>query len=102
MCEVCVSPTGCLGHNPRAWPLSPQDGFPTAEDQAVAERALQEMRELCASARAREDQRRREEKEAQLKQQEAQMQQQPEVRKEPPAPSQGPGGKQGEGEFGCG
>ncbi|XP_045702304.1 mRNA export factor GLE1 [Phyllostomus hastatus] len=74
-----------------------EDGFPTAEDQAVAERALQEMRELCASARAREDQRRREEEAAaQVKQQESQMQQGPEVRKEPPAPSQGPGGKQGE------
>ncbi|KAM5332222.1 mRNA export factor GLE1 [Glossophaga mutica] len=73
-----------------------EDGFPTAEDQAVAERALQEMRELCASARAREDQRRQEEKEAQVKQQESQMQQGPEVGKEPPAPSQGPGGKQSE------
>ncbi|XP_024417955.1 mRNA export factor GLE1 [Desmodus rotundus] len=73
-----------------------EGGFPTAEDQAVAERALQEMRELCANARACADKRRQEEKEAQVKQQESQMQSGLEVCKEPPAPSQGPGGKQNE------
>lgn len=68
----------------------------------MAERALQEMRELCANARACADKRRQEEKEAQVKQQESQMQSGLEVCKEPPAPSQGPGGKQNEGEFWCG
>ncbi|KAK1334085.1 hypothetical protein QTO34_005085 [Cnephaeus nilssonii] len=73
-----------------------EKGFPTAEDQAVAERALQEMRDLLTDARACEDRRRQEEEEAQAKRQEAQMQQGPEVRKECPAPSQGPGGKRSE------
>ncbi|XP_054440261.1 mRNA export factor GLE1 isoform X2 [Pteronotus mesoamericanus] len=73
-----------------------EDSFPTAEDQAVAERALQEMRDLCADVRACEDKRKQEEKEAQRKQQESQVQQGPEVHKESPAPSQGPGVKQNE------
>ncbi|XP_006103203.1 nucleoporin GLE1 isoform X1 [Myotis lucifugus] len=73
-----------------------ENGFPTAEDQAVAESALQEMRDLLTDARACEDKRRQEEEEAQVKRQEAQMQQRPEVRKECPAPSQGPGGKRSE------
>ncbi|KAM7093441.1 mRNA export factor GLE1 isoform 1-T1 [Molossus nigricans] len=71
-----------------------ENGFPTAEDQAVAERALQEMWDLLTSAKACEDKRRQDEEEAQVKRQEAQMQQGPEVHKECPAPSQGPGGKQ--------
>lgn len=71
-----------------------ENGFPTAEDQAVAESALQEMRDLLTDARACEDKRRQDEEEAQVKRQEAQMQQKPEVRRECPAPSQGPGGKQ--------
>lgn len=74
-----------------------ENGFPTAEDQAVAERALQEMRGLMANARALEDKRRQEEEAAQVKRQESQVQQGPEARKESPAPSQGPGGKQKEG-----
>ncbi|CAK6433566.1 unnamed protein product [Pipistrellus nathusii] len=73
-----------------------ENGFPTAEDQAVAERALQEMRELLADARACEDKRRQEEEEAQVKRQESQLQQRPEVRKECPAPSPRPAGKRNE------
>ncbi|XP_032334460.1 nucleoporin GLE1 isoform X2 [Camelus ferus] len=76
--------------------------FPTAEDQAVAERALQEMRDLLVNlqqeiTRACEDKRRQDEEEAQMKRQESQMQQGPEVHKESPAPSQGPGVKQNKG-----
>uniref|UniRef100_A0A8D1KM16 mRNA export factor GLE1 n=1 Tax=Sus scrofa TaxID=9823 RepID=A0A8D1KM16_PIG len=76
-----------------------ENGFPTAEDQAVAERALQEMRDLLANleqeiTRAQEDRRRQDEEEARIKRQESQMQQGPEAHKESPAPSQGPGGKQ--------
>ncbi|XP_022434274.1 nucleoporin GLE1 isoform X1 [Delphinapterus leucas] len=75
-----------------------ENGFPTAEEQAVAERALQEMRDLLVNlqqeiARACEDRRRQDEEEAQVKRQESQVQQGPEVRKEPPASRQGPGGK---------
>ncbi|XP_043422009.1 mRNA export factor GLE1 isoform X1 [Prionailurus viverrinus] len=77
-----------------------ENGFPTAEDQAVAERALQEMRDLLTSlqqeiARACED-KRRQDLEAQVKRQDSHMQQGPEVHRETPAPSQGPGGKQNE------
>nr|XP_031533486.1 nucleoporin GLE1 isoform X2 [Vicugna pacos] len=76
--------------------------FPTAEDQVVAERALQEMRDLLANlqqeiTRACEDKKRQDEEEAQMKRQESQMQQGPEVHKESPAPSQGLGVKQNEG-----
>eukprot|EP00070_Physeter_catodon_P046465 XP_028353359.1 nucleoporin GLE1 isoform X2 [Physeter catodon] len=75
-----------------------ENGFPTAEEQAVAERALQEMRDLLVNlqqeiARACEDRRRQDEEEARVKRQESQVQQGPEVRKEPPASRQGPGGK---------
>lgn len=78
-----------------------ENGFPSAEDHAAAERALQEMRDLLVNlqqeiARASEDKRRQDEEEAQVKRQESQMQQGPEVHKESPAPSQGPGGKQKE------
>ncbi|XP_077707037.1 mRNA export factor GLE1 isoform X2 [Canis aureus] len=78
-----------------------ENGFPTAEDQAVAERALQEMRDLLTSlqqeiARACEDKRRQDEEAAQEKQQESKMQQGPEAPRETPAPNQGPGGKQNE------
>ncbi|XP_011844037.1 PREDICTED: nucleoporin GLE1 [Mandrillus leucophaeus] len=80
---------------------SSESGYPTAESQAEAERALQEMRDLLmnlgqAITRACEDKRRQDEEEAQVKLQEAQMQQGPEAHKEPPATSQGPGGKQNE------
>lgn len=72
----------------------------------MAERALQEMRDLLTSlqqeiARACED-KRRQEKEAQVKRQESHMQQGPEVPGETPAPSQGAGGKQNEGGCWCG
>ncbi|XP_019493068.1 PREDICTED: nucleoporin GLE1 isoform X1 [Hipposideros armiger] len=78
-----------------------ENGLPSAEDHAAAERALQEMRDLLGNlqqevARASEDKRRQDEKEAQVKRQESQRQQGPEVHKESPAPSQGPGGKQKE------
>uniref|UniRef100_A0A8D2EXI2 GLE1 RNA export mediator n=1 Tax=Theropithecus gelada TaxID=9565 RepID=A0A8D2EXI2_THEGE len=80
---------------------SSESGYPTAESQAEAERALQEMRDLLMNlgqeiTRACEDKRRQDEEEAQVKLQEAQMQQGPEAHKEPPATSQGPGGKQNE------
>lgn len=75
----------------------------------MAERALQEMRDLLTNlqqeiTRACEEKRRQDKEEAQIKQQESQRQQGPEVPKEAPAPSQGPGGKQNEGtcECGCG
>uniref|UniRef100_G1Q5K6 mRNA export factor GLE1 n=1 Tax=Myotis lucifugus TaxID=59463 RepID=G1Q5K6_MYOLU len=75
-----------------------ENGVPTAEDQAVAESALQEMRDLLTEARACEDERRRQdEEEARVKRQEAQVQQRPEVHNECPAPSQGPGGTRSEG-----
>ncbi|XP_068409105.1 mRNA export factor GLE1 [Eschrichtius robustus] len=75
-----------------------ENGFPTAEEQAVAERALQEMRDLLVDlqqeiARACEDRRRQDEEEARVKRQESQVRQGPEVCKEPPASRQGPGGK---------
>ncbi|XP_012495175.1 PREDICTED: nucleoporin GLE1 [Propithecus coquereli] len=78
-----------------------ESGYPTAENQAEAERALQEMRDLLKNlgqeiTRACEDKKRQDEKEAQVKLQESQMQQGPEAHKESPAPSQGPGGKQNE------
>uniref|UniRef100_F7I333 mRNA export factor GLE1 n=1 Tax=Callithrix jacchus TaxID=9483 RepID=F7I333_CALJA len=78
---------------------SSESGYPTAESQAEAERALQEMRDLLRNlgqeiARACEDKKRQDEEEAQVKLQEAQMQQGPEAHKEPLASSQGPGGKQ--------
>ncbi|XP_066112141.1 mRNA export factor GLE1 [Saccopteryx bilineata] len=71
-----------------------ENGFPTVEDQAVAERALQEMRDLFRSAKACEDKRRQDEGEAQGKRQESQTQQGPEVREEPPTPSLGSRGEQ--------
>ncbi|XP_005865018.1 PREDICTED: nucleoporin GLE1, partial [Myotis brandtii] len=74
-----------------------EKGFPRAEDQAVAESALQEVRDLLRDARACEDKRGQDEEEAQVKRQEAQMRQRPEVHNECPAPSQGPGGKRSEG-----
>ncbi|XP_003407741.3 mRNA export factor GLE1 [Loxodonta africana] len=79
-----------------------ENDFPTAEDQAMAEQALQEMRDLLTNldqeiTRACEDKRRQNEKEAvQVKQRESQAQQRPEAQKESPAPSQGTGGKQNE------
>ncbi|XP_053417080.1 mRNA export factor GLE1 isoform X3 [Nycticebus coucang] len=78
-----------------------ESGYPTAEDQAEAEQALQEMRDLLTNlgqeiTRACEDKRKQDEAEAQAKLQESKMQQGPEAHKESPAPSEGPGGKQNE------
>uniref|UniRef100_A0A8C6EEI5 mRNA export factor GLE1 n=1 Tax=Microcebus murinus TaxID=30608 RepID=A0A8C6EEI5_MICMU len=78
-----------------------ESGYPTAENQAEAERALQEIRDLLTNlgqeiTRACEDKKWQDEEEAQVKLQESQMQQGPEAHKESPAPSQGPGGKQNE------
>uniref|UniRef100_A0AC11EQ88 GLE1 RNA export mediator n=1 Tax=Ovis aries TaxID=9940 RepID=A0AC11EQ88_SHEEP len=80
---------------------SSENGFPTVEDQAVAEGALQEMRDLLSNlhqeiGRACEEKRRRDEEEARIKQQESQMQQRPEAHKESPVPNQGPGAKPNE------
>uniref|UniRef100_A0A8C2SFH2 Nucleoporin GLE1 n=1 Tax=Capra hircus TaxID=9925 RepID=A0A8C2SFH2_CAPHI len=80
---------------------SSENGFPTVEDQAVAEGALQEMRDLLSNlrqeiGRACEEKRRRDEEEARIKQQESQMQQRPEAHKESPIPNQGPGAKPNE------
>uniref|UniRef100_A0A8C5W5M9 mRNA export factor GLE1 n=1 Tax=Microcebus murinus TaxID=30608 RepID=A0A8C5W5M9_MICMU len=73
-----------------------ESGYPTAENQAEAERALQEIRDLLTNLGACEDKKWQDEEEAQVKLQESQMQQGPEAHKESPAPSQGPGGKQNE------
>uniref|UniRef100_A0ABI7Z3L1 mRNA export factor GLE1 n=1 Tax=Felis catus TaxID=9685 RepID=A0ABI7Z3L1_FELCA len=91
---------GCIRMYELVHRMRGRNGFPTAEDQAVAERALQEMRDLLTSlqqeiARACED-KRRQDLEAQVKRQDSHMQQGPEVHRETPAPSQGPGGKQNE------
>ncbi|XP_068825765.1 mRNA export factor GLE1 isoform X1 [Capricornis sumatraensis] len=80
---------------------SSENGFPTVEDQAAAEGALQEMRDLLSNlhqeiGRACEEKRRRDEEEARIKQQESQMQQRPEAHKESPVPNQGPGAKPNE------
>ncbi|XP_054980362.1 mRNA export factor GLE1 [Sorex araneus] len=80
---------------------SAENRSPTAEDQAAAEKMLQEMRHLLSSlqhevAVACEDKRRQEEEAARAKLQESQMQKAPEVRKDFPAPSPGSGGRQGE------
>ncbi|KAB0363539.1 hypothetical protein FD754_007695 [Muntiacus muntjak] len=78
-----------------------ENGFPAAEDQAAAEGALQEMRDLLSDvhqeiSRACEEKRRRDEEEARIKRQGSQMQQRPEAHKESPVPNQGPGGKPNE------
>ncbi|XP_007942552.1 nucleoporin GLE1 [Orycteropus afer afer] len=78
-----------------------ENDFPTAEDQAAAEQALQEMRDLLTNlqqeiTRACEDKRRQDEEEAQVKQRESQAQQRPEAQKESPAPRHSPGEKKNE------
>lgn len=83
-----------------------QSGYPTAENQAEAEQALQGMRGLLVSlgqeiARACEDKKKQQEKEAQARLQESQMHQGQEAHKESAAPSRGPGDKQQEGGFQC-
>ncbi|XP_075416805.1 mRNA export factor GLE1 isoform X1 [Tenrec ecaudatus] len=77
-----------------------QSDFPSVEDQAVAEQALQEMQDLLRNlqqemTRACEEKRRRDEEAARVRQQEAQVQK-PEAQKAFPAPSAGPAGKQNE------
>ncbi|XP_060056264.1 mRNA export factor GLE1 isoform X2 [Erinaceus europaeus] len=79
-----------------------ENGFPTAEDQAVAERTLQEMRNLLTNlqqevTKACENKHRQDEEEARVKLQESQIKQRSELRKEPSVPSQGQGGKMNEG-----
>ncbi|XP_048200153.1 mRNA export factor GLE1 [Perognathus longimembris pacificus] len=78
-----------------------ESGYPTAENQAEAERALQEMRELVTNlaqeiTRACEDKKRQDEEEARLKLQESQMQQGSGAPTPSPVPSQDPGGTQNE------
>ncbi|XP_007527123.1 mRNA export factor GLE1 isoform X1 [Erinaceus europaeus] len=78
-----------------------ENGFPTAEDQAVAERTLQEMRNLLTNlqqevTKACENKHRQDEEEARVKLQESQIKQRSELRKEPSVPSQGQGGKMNE------
>lgn len=80
---------------------SSESGYPTAENQAEAEQALQGMRGLLVSlgqeiARACEDKKKQQEKEAQARLQESQMHQGQEAHKESAAPSRGPGDKQQE------
>lgn len=80
---------------------SSESGYPTAENQAEAEQALQEMRDLLVNlgqeiTRACEDKKKQEEKEAQARLQESQMHQGQEAHKESAAPSRGPGDKQQE------
>lgn len=75
-----------------------ENGFPTIEDQTVAERTLQEMRALLTSlqqevTRACENKRRQDEAEARVKLQESQIKQRSETHKESSAPSQGQGGE---------
>lgn len=78
---------------------SSESGYPTAENQAEAEQALQEMRDLLVNlgqeiTRACEDKKQQEEKEAQARLQESQMHQGQEAHKESAASSQGPRDKQ--------
>lgn len=80
---------------------SSESGYPTAENQAEAEQALQGMRGLLVSlgqeiARACEDKKKQQEKEAQARLQESQMHQGQQAHKESAAPSRGPGDKQQE------
>ncbi|GAB1286170.1 mRNA export factor GLE1 [Apodemus speciosus] len=78
-----------------------ESGYPTAEDQAEAERALQEMRGLLSNLeqeinRASEV-KRKEEEEARVKLQESQVQQGPGAPAQTSAPSPSPAGTQSEG-----
>ncbi|XP_069870858.1 mRNA export factor GLE1 [Dipodomys merriami] len=78
-----------------------ESGYPTAENQAEAERAVQEMRELVTNlgqeiTRACEEKKRQDEEEAQVKLQESQMQQGSGTPTPTPVPSQDPGGTQNE------
>ncbi|XP_049640139.1 mRNA export factor GLE1-like [Suncus etruscus] len=74
---------------------------PAAEDQAVAEQALQDTRDLLAPLQqevaAAKGEKRRQEEAARAKPQPSHTQKEPEVHKDLPAPSQGSGGKQSQG-----
>ncbi|XP_036041786.1 nucleoporin GLE1 isoform X1 [Onychomys torridus] len=81
-----------------------ESGYPTAENQAEAERTLQEMRDLLSNleqeiTRAYEVKKKQDEEEARVKLQESQVQQGPGAPTQPPVPSPGPAGIQSEGEF---
>lgn len=72
-----------------------QSGYPTAENQAEAERAVQEMRGLLSNleqeiTKACEDKKRKDEEEARVRRQQSQMQQGPGTPTQAPTPSQGP------------
>lgn len=78
-----------------------ESGYPTAENQAEAERTLQEMRDLLSNleqeiTRAYEVKKKQDEEEARVKLQESQVQQGPGAPTQPPVPSPGPAGTQNE------
>nr|XP_042134573.1 nucleoporin GLE1-like [Peromyscus maniculatus bairdii] len=78
-----------------------ESGYPTAENQAEAERTLQEMRDPLSNleqeiTRAYEVKKQQDEEEAQVKLQESQVQQGPGAPTQPPVPSPGPAGTQNE------
>ena len=83
-----------------------KSGYPTAENQAEAERALQEMRDLLSDleqeiTRASQVKKKHEE-EAKVKRQESQVQQGPAPPTQTSAPSPSPVGAQNEGGLLCG
>ncbi|CAO2598602.1 mRNA export factor GLE1 [Lemmus lemmus] len=78
-----------------------QSGYPTAENQAEAERTLQEMQDLLSNleqeiTRAYEVKKKQDEEEARIKLQESQVQQGPGAPTQPTVPSPGPAGTQNE------
>lgn len=78
-----------------------ESGYPTAENQAEAERTLQEMRDLLSNldqeiTRAYEVKKKQDEEEARIKLQESQVQQGAGAPPQPTVPSPGPAGTQNE------
>ncbi|XP_052581014.1 mRNA export factor GLE1 [Peromyscus californicus insignis] len=78
-----------------------ESGYPTAENQAEAERTVQEMRDLLSNleqeiTRAYEVKKKQDEEEARVKLQESEVQQGPGAPTQPPVPSPGPAGTQNE------
>ncbi|XP_057611651.1 mRNA export factor GLE1 [Chionomys nivalis] len=78
-----------------------ESGYPTAENQAEAERTLQEMRDLLSNleqeiTRAYEVKKKQDEEEARIKLQESQVQKGPGAPTQPTVPSPGPAGTQNE------
>ncbi|CAO2598050.1 mRNA export factor GLE1 [Lemmus lemmus] len=78
-----------------------ESGYPTAENQAEAERTLQEMQDLLSNleqeiTRAYEVKKKQDEEEARIKLQESQVQQGPGAPTQPTVPSPGPAGTQNE------